>query len=398
MTCISVGKGATMTPVKIKGVYYAFWTCVPGYCDNHKEPGRHKVSLRTSDKREAVARCRALDERLEAERARNALGIKPPVQSNKLLSEFIAEYQEAVRYDKADSTRQTEYYHLQNLVKFTGDRPLKDLSPELLETYKAHRLRHAAPRTWNTELSTLKAVFAWGLTRHPPLYDVNPFVHVKHVAKGKPKIEKYVAPEEIDAAQGPEFWLNALEFLRVTWCRAGELRRLRWADVNYSIGFLEFKYPKERRNKSLPLTSAVLRILQTAKRLRPDSMYVFADKGGGMLTRGQVYHGIRNLGKAALVKLSPHMLRHSGITNALRGGANIFAVQAVAGHSEITTTQGYEHTDLREKRRAMEVLESSRLVMTQPEAGNLLKEIPPKSGGDATELLLPPRNPLITRS
>ena len=55
---------------------------------------------------------------------------------------------------------------------------------------------------------------------------------------------------------------------------------------------------------------------------------------------------LSDFGKKALGKnVHPHMLRHSFITQAVRGGAPLHAIQAAAGHADLSTTGRYMHAN-----------------------------------------------------
>jgi integrase/recombinase XerD len=74
---------------------------------------------------------------------------------------------------------------------------------------------------------------------------------------------------------------------------------------------------------------------------------LFLNSGAGRLTRQEIWRLVRDYARAAGVRenISPHMFRHSFATHLLEGGMNLRSVQALLGHSDISTTQVYTHVE-----------------------------------------------------
>ena len=81
--------------------------------------------------------------------------------------------------------------------------------------------------------------------------------------------------------------------------------------------------------------------------IKTSSSFVFVSRNGKQLTRAMINNILKKWSLNSGIKkpISPHTLRHSFATHLLEGGADLRFVQALLGHSDITTTQIYTHLD-----------------------------------------------------
>jgi integrase/recombinase XerD len=138
-----------------------------------------------------------------------------------------------------------------------------------------------------------------------------------------------------------------LEVMYASGLRVSEMVNLKQADVDLLAGLLTChgKGSKERR---VPLGKSAIHWLQQYSSVKASygksgCPQIFLHRGKP-LTRQIAWFIIKQHAEnAGIEKVSPHTLRHSFATHLLQHGADSRSVQALLGHSDISTTQIYTH-------------------------------------------------------
>lgn len=150
-----------------------------------------------------------------------------------------------------------------------------------------------------------------------------------------------------------------LELLYAAGLRVSELVELSLNHVDFAAGVV-MVFGKGGKERLVPIGEVAGNwIKEYLKHARPglmksmNSKSLFISKRGRGITRQAVWYRIKHYTQKAGLsgKVSPHTFRHSFATHLLEGGADLRAVQAMLGHSDISTTQIYTHVD-RERIRA----------------------------------------------
>ena len=138
-----------------------------------------------------------------------------------------------------------------------------------------------------------------------------------------------------------------LELMYATGLRVSELVGLKHNDVDLLAG-LVVCHGKGNKERRVPLGKSAIHWLQQYAAVKAgygksSSPNVFLHRGKPF-TRQLAWSMIkRHAEKAGIKNVSPHTLRHSFATHLLQHGADSRSVQALLGHSDISTTQIYTH-------------------------------------------------------
>ena len=144
-----------------------------------------------------------------------------------------------------------------------------------------------------------------------------------------------------------------IEMLYSSGVRVGELISLKIKEMDFK-GKTVNVLGKGKKERLLPVTAQAIDSIENYLLKRPtgkekDSI-IFCNLKGEQLTERGVQYIIDTLAKNCGIyrKITPHMLRHSFATHFLENGMNLRYLQALLGHSNLSTTEIYTHLSIEE--------------------------------------------------
>lgn len=205
----------------------------------------------------------------------------------------------------------------------------------------------------------------------------NPVIKVKPPRKIKKNLVIF-EPEQIEMLFDTYCTVSRMLLLELwTGLRRGELLALEWDNINLDKGFINVcqtvvsgkggqfirKSTKGNKDRIVPLCNESLKILFDIKQYDSAEGFLFKAKGAerpmGFRTYHDRYRAYFNEQQAKhpdLPYMTPHKLRHTYASYMLQNGADIETVKMLLGHSDISTTALYVHSNYKQMQKAAESL------------------------------------------
>ena len=277
------------------------------------------------------------------------------------LSQLWEKYLPYAKAHKRSWKRDVQMFgHLQN---FLGKTVLGDIDPLKVEEYQQHRVQEVCPATVNRETALLKHMLnmgeRWSMYRGP-----NPVRLVKFLQENNLKFQTLSEDEERSLLScSPPYLRELILFACNTGFRSGEIFNLKWEDVDLDARRMTPMIRKTRKPLEVPINDTAHDILVSRDAVK-HGPYVFYNPATG----DRFYDlklGLKGaLQRAGLSGVTWHTFRHTFASRLTRKGVDLVTVKELLGHSTVTVTMRYAHSNHDTKLRAVSQLKHGDKVVT----------------------------------
>lgn len=223
--------------------------------------------------------------------------------------------------------------------------------------------------TINTKLRAARAFFNF-LEKESMISD-NPFNEISLIQEKKTIIETFNREQLHALLRQPNQSTftgyrdyTVLMLLLETGVRARELVNIRTKDVNWEDGVIKID-GKGYKERHVPIQATTKRQLRKYIGVRGDvdTEFLFVNIDNEPLSKRRLQEIIAKYGRMAGIKgvrCSPHTFRHTFAKMSVQNGADVFALQAVLGHTSLEMVRNYVNlfsSDVYEKHKRFSPIE-----------------------------------------
>ena len=237
-----------------------------------------------------------------------------------------------------------------------GTYTIEKVRPSLLENYLIHLKKNRKVRniTINDSYRAIRAFFKFMVKNRYIDYCVTDDVQAPRIEK---KMTRTFTAKEIkqilNSFDKSSFIglrdYTIMETLFGTGIRKMELCGLKLSDLNFDSGFLHV-HGKGNKERLVPIGNSLSRTLKAyLTRLQEETMdnvpsTLFVTRSGAPITYSTIQSMFKRLKLNTGLKgerISSHTWRHTFAKNYLLNGGDVFSLQKIMGHSDISTTRKY---------------------------------------------------------
>lgn len=328
-----------------------------------------------------------------------AKGINPSnsniKKSELTLKEFIDTYYQPWVIEHRKAGKHTLAYINRCFTKPFGNKPLKELTPALIDQWRTQRLKNGRTiETANRDIATFKAALSkavlWGLIDIHPLEKLKLLKRDRNIkvrflsAEEEKRLREALIEREAEIKsnrKNANQWRKNRNYelfpdlTKVTFAdhmrpmvllslntglRRGEIFSLKWENVNLERALLtiEGAYSKSGKTRHIPLNTEALNVLKAWRQQTNNTELVFSNKEDKRFDNiKKSWIGI--LTRAGIKNFRWHDLRHHFASRLVMSDVDLNTVRELLGHGDMTMTLRYAHLAPEHKANAVEKLVTS---------------------------------------
>ena len=271
------------------------------------------------------------------------------------IKDFVVYLREVKRTSaNTEVSYQRDLLQMASYLREKGITEVSKVTRTSLNSYILHLEKEGkATTTISRVLASMKAFFHYELSCGRIRRDPAELIKAPRVEKKLPTI---LTVEEVNCllaqpgGEAPKEIRDKamLELLYATGIRVSELIHLKLEDVNLNVGFITCRDGVKERTVPFGKVArqSLMDYMERSRKVLlkgSESEWLFTNCSGKPMSRQGFWKIIKYYGEKAGIQadITLHTLRPSFAAHLLKSGADVHAVQAMLGHSDMATTQAY---------------------------------------------------------